>query len=481
MGLERQKQIFNKEGIITMQHKPTTSTPSGAILFVICLAASLVPFMGSALNLALPYINEDLSLNAVTSGWIPTSYLLSTAILQIPCARIADMFGRRTIFLWGVLVLTLFSVMSGFATTGVSLIVYRFLAGFGSAMMFGTSTAILTSSVPGEKRGQALGVMTATVYFSLAAGPFIGGILTQYLGWRSIFFVSALMSLIVAVSGYFIIKENWREPVKTRFDAVGALLFAIGLSALIYSFSEFPHVLAFVLVGVGILILLAFSWYEKRQEYPVFNIRLFLANRVFRLSSLSALINYSATMAVSFMLSLYLQYVRGLSPRDAGLLLIVQSIVQALVSLRSGRLSDKMSATFLATFGMAVIAVGLVGLCFISETISLYIIAAMLVLLGFGFGVFSSPNTNIVMSSVDKKNYGLASATLGTMRLTGQAFSMGIAIMAISWTVGNVQISPEVHTELISAMRITFIVFFVLCLFGIYASSIREKGVKTIR
>lgn len=449
-----------------------------SILFVICLAASLIPFMGSALNLALPFINNDLSLDAVTSGWIPTSYMLATAILQIPCARIADMVGRRTIFLWGVIILTIFSILSGLAESGVTLIIYRLLAGIGSAMVFGTSTAILTSSVPAEKRGQALGIMTATVYFSLAAGPFLGGILTQYLGWRSIFYVSALMSLIVAVSGCFLIKENWKETVKTKFDLVGALLFATGLSALIYSFSEFPHILAYILVGVGVFILLSFSYYEKKQEYPVFNIRLFLSNRVFRLSSLAALINYSATMAISFMLSLYLQYVRGLSPQDAGLILIIQSVVQALTSLRSGRLSDKMSATFLATLGMVIIAVGLVGLCFISETISLYFISGMLVLLGFGFGIFSSPNTNIVMSSVDKKNYGLASATLGTMRLTGQAFSMGIAIMAISWTIGNVQLSSDVHAELIIAMRVTFIIFFILCLFGIYASSTRE--IKTI-
>lgn len=446
-----------------------------SVLFVICLAASLIPFMGSALNLALPFINNDLSLDAVTSGWIPTSYMLSTAILQIPCARIADMVGRRTIFLWGVVILTIFSILSGLANSGITLIIYRLLAGIGSAMVFGTSTAILTSSVTSEKRGEALGIMTATVYFSLAAGPFLGGILTQYFGWRSIFYVSAFMSLIVVVSGYFLIKENWKESAKTKFDLVGAMLFAAGLSALIYSFSEFPNLLAFILVGVGILILFYFSYYEKKQEYPVFNIRLFLSNRVFRLSSLAALINYSATMAISFMLSLYLQYVRGLSPQDAGLILIVQSVVQALTSLRSGKLSDNMSATFLATLGMVIIAIGLIGLCFISETISLYIIAAMLVLLGFGFGVFSSPNTNIVMSSVEKKNYGLASATLGTMRLTGQAFSMGIAIMSISWTIGNIQLSSEVHTELITAMRVTFIIFFVLCLFGIYASSIRER------
>lgn len=455
-----------------------TKSNTGPLLFIICLGASLVPFMGSALNLALPYINEDLSLDAVMSGWVPTSYMLSTAILQIPCARIADMIGRRKVFIWGVIILTVFSVMSGFATTGTTLIIYRFLSGIGSAMMFGTSTAILTSSVPAEKRGKALGAIAATVYFSLAAGPFLGGLLTQYLNWHSIFFVSAFVSLVVAVGGYFIIKEDWKEEVKSKFDIVGSILFAIGLSSLIYGFSELPHVFGFVFIGLGIIVLLYFAFYEKTHEYPVFNIRVFLENRVFRLSSVSALINYSATFAISFMLSLYLQYVRGLSPRDAGLILIVQSIVQALTSLKSGSLSDRMSATFLSTLGMGIIAVGLVGLCFISETTSYYFLGGILMLLGLGFGIFSSPNTNVIMSSVEKKHYGLASATMGTMRLTGQAFSMGIAIMAISLTIGNVKISPALHAELISSMRITFIICLVLCLFGIYTSSVRDKKKK---
>lgn len=457
------------------------TTRTGSLLFILCLASAQVPFLSSALNLALPYINEDLKLDAVMSGWIPTSYMLSTAIFQIPFARMADMVGRRKVFIGGVVLLTIFSVLSGLATSGVTLIVYRFLSGIGSAMMFGTSTAILTSSVPSEKRGMALGTIAATVYFSLAAGPFLGGLLTQYLNWHSIFFFSAALSLIVVIGGIVFIKDDWKEETKTKFDLIGSVLFAIGVSSLIYGFAELPHVLGFVFIGIGIVVLLIFAMYEKRQEFPVFNIRIFLSNKVFRLSSLSALINYSATFAISFMLSLYLQYVRGLKPSDAGLILIIQSIVQALVSLKSGRLSDKMSATFLATLGMTIIAVGLVGLCFISETTSYYFLGGILFLLGLGFGIFSSPNTNIIMSSVEKKYYGLASATMGTMRLTGQAFSMGIAIMAISIMVGNVEISPAVHTQLLGSMRITFIICLVLCLFGIYASSARETRKKEIK
>lgn len=448
---------------------------TNTILFVICLSSSLVPFMSSALNLALPYINSDFSISASASGWIPTAYMLSTAIFQIPCAKIADMVGRRKVFVGGLLLFILFSVLSGIASSAESLIIYRFLNGIGSAMMFGTSTAILISSIPIEKRGYALGVNAASVYISLAAGPYIGGILTQNFGWHSLFFVSAAIALIVLIGAILVIKEDWKEDAGQKFDTTGSILYALALSAIIYGFSILPVWYGFVLLGTGILLILLFAVYEKKLSNPVFNVKLFLENRVFRYSSISALINYSATFAISFMLSLYLQYVRGLSPQDAGLILIVQSLMMAIVSFGSGRLSDKVSPTLLATLGMSIIFFGLIGLCFISETTNLYLLIALLVVIGFGFGIFSSPNMNILMSSVNKEHYGMASATSGTMRLVGQSLSMGIAMMAISIQIGNIQFSPEVHTGLMQSMRITFIVCSVLCLFGIYASSVRKK------
>lgn len=451
---------------------PLKTSNVNAILFVICLSSSLVPFMGSALNLALPYINEDFSINASLSGWIPTSYMLSTAIFQIPCAKFADMIGRRKVFVWGLILFILFTVLSGVASSVVSLIIYRFLSGIGSAMIFGTSAAILMSAIPLQKRGQALGINAATVYFSLAAGPFLGGILTQYWGWQSIFYISALIAFLVLIGALFAIKENWKEERKQTFDIIGSALYALGLSAIIYGFTILPAILGFILLAVGIFIMVVFSVYENKQTNPVFNIKVFFENRVFKYSSLSALINYSATFAISFMLSLYLQYVRGLSPRDAGFILIVQSIMMAVVSFASGKLSDKMSASFLSTLGMSIIFVGLIGLCFIGESTNFYIIIALLILIGFGFGVFSSPNMNILMSSVDKQYYGFASATAGTMRLVGQSLSMGIAMMSISLLIGDIKFSAAVHTELMYSMRITFIICSVLCLFGVYASSI---------
>lgn len=451
------------------------NSKTGLVLLVLSVGAMLVPFMGSAINLALPFINDDLALNARMSSWVPTSYMLCTAILQIPCARIADIYGRRRIFILGVVLFSIFSLACGLSGSGSSLILFRVLTGLGSGMMFGTSTAILTSSVSKEKRGWALGIITSSVYIALAAGPFIGGLLTMHLGWQSIFYVSASVALLVALGAFLFIKGEWKEETKTPFDFQGTVLYSIGLFLLIYGFSQLPDFVGILLSVLGIVVLFLFGKHQQNKTHPIFNVKLFLSNRVFRLSNISALINYSATMAIAFMLSLYLQYVRGLNPQEAGLVLIIQSVFQSVVSLLSGRLSDKMSASFLATSGMAMTTMGLVMLCFISGTTSFYYLYFVLALLGIGFGMFSSPNTNIIMSSVEQKNYGMAAATTGTMRLTGQSFSMGIAMMAISLTIGEAKLSSHLASELISSLQITFVICAVLCLVGVYTSSIREK------
>lgn len=453
-----------------MQNKNTN-----LVIFVICLASSLVPFMSSAINLALPFINSDLSLNANMATWVPTSYILSTAVLQIPCARLADMYGRKRLFILGVLIFSIFSVFAGWSSSGFELIVWRVMTGVGSAMMFGTSTAILTSSVSVEKRGWAIGIVTSVVYIALAIGPLLGGWLTTILGWQSIFYMAAIVGAVVVVGSLLFIQGEWKDKSKNKFDYGGAVLYASGLFLLIYGFSQLPNIWSIGLMLLGMFIIYLFGKNQLKKDFPLFDVNLFLRNRVFRLSNISALINYSATFAIAFMLSLYLQYVRGLSPTDAGLILIAQSVVQSVVSLVSGKLSDKMSASKLATAGMAMIGVGLVMLCFVSDSTSYFYLVGVLALFGLGFGTFSSPNMNVIMSSVEQAKYSMASATTGTMRVTGQAFSMGIAMMAISLTMGDAVLSSALSVEIIYSLRITFIVCAVLCFIGVYTSSARNK------
>lgn len=456
----------------------TNHTSPGKALIVLCTAAFLVPFMGSSLNLALPEIARDFKMDAIMLTWMSTAYIISTAIFQIPASRLADIVGRRKIFEIGVVIFTVCTFLCGFAPSEASLLTLRALSGAGSAMMFGTNLAIISSLFPPEKRGKALGINSATVYAAAAAGPFLGGMMTHYLGWHSIFFVSAGVGVVVFVMSRIFIKGDWVEAKGQKFDGLGSVMYGIGLAGVIYGFSSLPKTHGIVSLAVGIAAFAVFAFYELRHKYPVFNLRLFSGNKVFTLSSLAALINYAATSAIGFILSLYLQYIRGLDASHAGMILISQAVVQSAFSLIAGGLSHKYSPSKMATLGMTIIVVGISCLVFLSESTPYWMIIGILMMNGMGFGIFSSPNTNVIMGSVDKANYSAASATTGTVRLTGQAVSMGIASLAISLHIGSRQIVPELYPQFMSSMRTTFIVFVVLCAIGIYAAAARNRAHK---
>jgi EmrB/QacA subfamily drug resistance transporter len=444
-------------------------------LLILCLASFLVPFMGSAINLSLPQIGKSFSMGAVSQSWIATIYLITTAIFQVPFARLADLWGRKKIFIAGLALFGVSTFLCGLSTSATMLIAMRALSGLGCAMMFGTSMAILVSVFPPQHRGKAIGINTAVVYFALASGPFLGGIITHNFGWQSLFYIVGFLGFILAISAAIILKHEWIESKGEHFDYLGSVIYALGLFGLIFGFSKLSEPFGFIVLAAGIICFILFVLYELRYKQPVFNVRIFSGNKVFGLSCFSALINYACTSAIAFMLSLYLQYIRGFSPQDAGLILIVQACIQCVISLYAGRLSDKHNPSTLATLGMGIIVAGLTGLIFVGTTTPMLFIIVLLFLLGFGFGLFSSPNSNIIMSSVDKKHYGQASATMGTMRLTGQAFSMGIATMAISLTLGNKVITPDLHPDFMKSFHITFTICAALCLVGTYASSFRVK------
>ena len=446
-------------------------------LFIALLAGFLTPFDLSAVNIALPSISGEFSMNAIEMGWVASAYLLASAVFLLPFGRIADIYGRKKIFTGGLFIFTLASVLMIFSTSSMMVILVRLLQGFGGAMIFGTAVAILTSVTPAQERGRALGIYTTAVYFGLSTGPFFGGILTDYLGWRSIFLVNIPIGVFTIAMILLFLKDEWADCCGEPFDTGGAIRYGLGLVCVMYGFSLLPGTAGFVLLIAGSAILVWFVVKELSIDYPLLDIALFTKNRVFAFSNLAALINYSATFAVTFFLSLYLQYVRDFTPQHAGMLLVVQPVVQALFSPAAGRLSDRMEPGRIASAGMALTALGLILLLTADASTPLAMFILILVILGAGLGLFSSPNTNAIMSSVDRKKYGVASGTLGTMRLVGQMFSMGIAMMILAIYIGDVQITESLYPAFIGSMRICFGIFAVLCIAGVFLSLVRHTPV----
>ena len=446
-----------------------------AVLVASTTAAFLTPLMGSSVNVALPSIGREFAMDALSVSWVATSAVLAAAMFLVPFGRLADIYGRKRIFNYGVVAFTIFSFLSGIAPTGATLIASRAMQGMGAAMIFGTSVAILTSAYPPAERGRVLGINIAATYTGLSLGPFIGGFLTQHLGWRSIFFLNAILGLLIIVLVMWRLKSESSEARGEKFDIPGSLLYMASLTALMIGFSKLPGSVGAWGVGAGLGGLVGFVFWEKRTPKPLLDIRLFARNPVFTFSNVAALINYSATSAVTFLVSFYLQYIKALSPQTAGLILVAQPIMMALFSPFAGRLSDSVEPRVVASIGMSVITVGLALLAMVGKDTSTVLVTMYLLLIGFGFALFSSPNTNAIMGSVEKKLYGVASATFGTMRLTGQMMSMGIVMLIFAVTIGNVQITPEYYPMFLQSMQIAFVVFSILCIFGVFASLARGK------
>jgi EmrB/QacA subfamily drug resistance transporter len=450
-------------------------TSKGAVLLVATIASFLFPFMLSAVNIALPSLGKELSLDAVTLGWIATAYLLSSATLLVPFGRIADIYGRKKIFTCGIVISTLSSLFSGMASSATMLISCRVFQGVGGAMIAGTAIALLTAVFPANERGKVLGINVAATYIGLSLGPVLGGVLTQHLGWRSVFFLSALLGLAVIGVVLWKLKGEWTGAKGERFDLAGSVIYILSLVALVYGFTLLPAMSGVGLIVGGIIGLSAFARWEMRTKSPVLDISLFKNSKAFTFSNLAALINYSATWAISFLISLYLQYLKGFNPESAGLILVAMPAMQAIFSPLAGRLSDRIEPRLIASAGMALTTVGLVIFIFLNEETPLEFIIGNLVLMGLGFAFFSSPNTNAVMSSAPKTAYGVASATLATMRQVGMVFSMGVAMLMFTLYIGRVQIMPEYYPLFQESMKTSFIIFAVLCFGGIFASLARGK------
>lgn len=445
------------------------------VLFIALLAGFITPFDGSAVNIALPSISSEFHMDAVSLSWVSTAYLLAAALFLVPFGRIADIYGRKRVFLYGIAIFTIASFLVTMVPSTPLLILARTLQGFGGALIYGTSIAILTSVFPPGERGRALGIYVTSVFVGLMAGPLLGGLLTDHFGWRSIFFVNIPLGIIACLLILTKMRGEWAESAGERFDIAGSVLYALALVAIMYGFSEVPDLSGIGLIVAGLFLVAAFVWYETRAPSPVLNMQLFSTSRVFTFSNLAALINYSATYAVTFLLSLDLQYTKGFSPEHAGLILIIQPAAMALVSPVAGRLSDRIDPQIVASSGMALGAVALFMLSLVTESTSLWYIVLCLIIFGAGLGLFSSPNINAIMGAVEKRYYGVASGMNGTMRVMGQMLSMGIAMMIFALVLGRVEITPEYYPQFIVSIHDAFILFTVLCIIGIGASLMRGK------
>ncbi len=460
-----------------MEAEEKTGLVKWVALAVLAITSLVITFMMSAVNVAAPVIGKEFEMEAVLLGWVVTAMTLPQAAILLPAGRLADIYGRKKIFIYGMVLFTVSSFLCAIANSGVLLVAFRVLQGISAGMVFGISTAIVTSIFPSDERGRALGINMAASFIGLTAGPFLGGVLTQHLGWRSIFYISAVLFLMAVFLILWKLKGEWAEAKGSKFDRIGSIVFIVSIVVLLYGFTEIPSVPGIILTIVGILGIVLFVRLEVKKESPVLNIGLFRKNRVFVFSNLAMLIKYCAAFAISFLMSVFLQYIKGYTPQIAGLVLVTISVVIVIFSPIAGRLSDKYEPRKVAALGMALSFVAVSLLVFLNDETPLWYIISALVLSGLGVAFFSSPNTNAIMGSVDRQFFGVAAGTQGTMRSTGMMMSMGIVMILFSINIGDAGITPEKYPAFLTSMRVSYVIFAVLCFCGIFAQLAGNKSI----
>lgn len=442
------------------------------LLIVGILVSFLTPFVRSSINLAIPVLAIEFDLSAVFLTWISTIYLLVNAILYIPFGRIGDIYGRKRIFQYGLIIFIISSFISSFSTSGEMFLFFRIFQAIGNAMIFANLNAMISSAFPVNERGKAFGLTSMSVFVGLILGPILGGVITEIVGWRTLFYLDTFIGIIAA---YAItrFKYDWIDAEGEKLDILGSFLLGMSLIALLYGFSDLTNNYSLFLVIAGIIGLSLFYLVEKRVALPLINLDLFKIKR-FTFGNITAFINYGAFVSVGFILTLYLQYLKGYSPITAGLIVSVQSIMMIIVSPFAGRLSDKIDPGSVATVGMVLTTIGVAIMTLINFENALYLGGLSLIIFGSGIGLFYSSNTKMVMSAVDKKYFGVASATLSNMRSMGQIFGMGIVMIFISTILGNVEIIPSNYPELIVSLRFALVAIAALSAVGIFTSMFKD-------
>ncbi|NDV19376.1 MFS transporter [Pseudodesulfovibrio sp. JC047] len=440
-------------------------------LWAITITQFSLVFMLSSVAVAVPSLGKEFGATAAQLGLVESGYIAAVTMLLFPVTRLADMTGRGFIFAMGMAVFTTISLILPLSESIEQFILLRVFQGAGGAMMVTTGLAILADLFTGQKRSMALGIASAGIYVGLSAGPWLGGIIASAMGWRAIFYISAIPCFLCLVVTIFALPVKPKRTPCPPFDWGGAILIAIGMVMLSQGGSLFDTTAGKIMLSVGIIALIAFVLWEKHVKAPLLDMTLIQTNHSFALGSMVQFISYASTFGVTFLLSLYLQIAQGMTPGQAGTILMAQPLMQTLFSPISGKLCQRWAAHHIATVGMLLATAGLGAAIFVGDQATLWHILAILGLCGSGSAIFATANTAVIMGAVEKEHYGIASAMVAGMRTTGMTISLVFISAVLASMVGPSDLHTESAPLFIKAMHLSFIVLTSFNVLGIVLSA----------
>lgn len=445
------------------------------LLLISASGSFLAPFMVSSLIVAIPAIGKEFSMSAAEMSWMSTAFFLAASMFLLPCGRAADIFGVKRIFSVGIYVYFISALLASLAPSSMILTTARFLTGIGAAMIFGTSFAILSLSLPESERGQALGINIAGSLLGFALGFQAGGLLTYYLSWRWIFLLTLPIDLLVIALIHLKLPGECAFSKGQKLDLPGSVLIITILYLIVAGFSTLPSSRGVLSFLGGVAFFIIFIWWETHTKSPVINPRLFIKNLPLIISNGVALTYYTGSFGVIFLFSLYLHYIRQLDARQVGLVLLAFTLIMAILVSYAGRLSDRFSPHIIATTGIIVTILGLLPLAFLDSATPLGFALLEFLLLIVGGALFAPPIVKIILSCMSKEMFGMGSSLEETMRLLGNAASMAIITMIFTLYLGGSIIKTENFPGLLTSMRAIFSIFFAISVMSLILAASTGK------
>jgi MFS family permease len=454
----------------------------GRILGVILatgLTSFLSTYLSSSVNIALKTIGAEFAVNPANLSLLASLYLLCSSLCIVPFGKLSDTYGPKRTLLFGCAFFTVSNLLVPLlARDFTSLLVLRGLQGVGSALLVVSNTPIITTAIPKEYRTTALGILSGLVYFGNSVGNFVGGVLTELFGWRSIF-TSAAISCALAFVVLFLFVPNSERPRKEPrgLDIPGILTYAVMLISLQTGANQQATTPGKLLLLLSVVTLAFFVRHQKRTAHPIYDMRLFLSNKVFAMANIAVFLNFMATYGSQYLLPLYLQCNRGLSPMETGKITLFQPLMQIFFSPLAGFIASRIAPSLVASLGMAMIALALFALSWLSTTTPFVVIYGALALIGTGISFFSAPNTSIILESVPVNKRGMAAASNSIMRNLGMQCSVILCGSMLLLLLGQVKgIPPEKYDDMLRATKLCYAIFTGICLAGMVLSLKRSRS-----
>ena len=456
-----------------------SDTSPRIVLVTVCLAQFMVPFMFTAVGVALPALGRELGATALQLGLVEQLYALSLAATMLTFGRLGDLLGRKRVFLTGLALFTALTAALALANSVHLLIVQRFVQGLAASILLSCSMALVASAFPPQVRGRMLGVVSGFTYAGLTLGPMLGGFVTTHLGWRFVFWMAVPPGGAACVLGLWKMRGEWREARGESMDWPGSAVYAVAVSLVMLGASHLGDraLLGGGMMGAGLMGLALFVALERRRTHPLLDVSLFARSRFFSLSCFAAMGIYAATLGVMFFMSLYLQVAKGMSASSAGLVLLIQPLIQTVVSPLAGRLADRVAPEKLANLGMVLNSAGLIlAAALLGPDAPLGLVAVVLACIGLGVGIFITPNTVVILGGVERRQYGMASGIVGTMRTLGLAVSMTTVTLVFSLLMGGQAVAHATLPGFLSSMSTCLTVFAVFSCLGLGAALGRGRS-----